>query len=171
MKKVIVILFLLSNFSFANNYEHFCPANSPSKTFSGNLASLSGFNLLSRNIAKNILQKEIKKETGSKFKIKINNFYGTNILNGEFKSLQASSKKYEYDGIYLTDINIKTMCSYNHISYKDKALYFAENMVLNFNAKLTEDDFKKTLNSLTILLCCEKDKLSICDNKDVPFIF
>ena len=147
MKKVIVILLLLSSFAFANDYELFCSANQPSKTIGGNLASLSGFNLLSKNIIESILQKEIKKETGSKFKIKIKNFYGTSITNGEFKSLQANSKKYEHDGIYLKDINIETICPYNHISFENEILYFKENMVLNFSANLNNEDLVKTLKA------------------------
>ena len=70
MKKVILFLLLLSILSpyvFANNYELYCSNNHPLKTFNGNIASLSGFNLLTRNIAENIIQKEIKKETDSKF--------------------------------------------------------------------------------------------------------
>lgn len=146
MKKVIAILFLLSSFVFANSYNKYCAANSPSKTISGNIMSLSGFNSLSRNLIENVLEKEIKKETNSKFDIKIKNFYGTNILEGEFKSLQANAKKYEHKGIYLTDINVKTICPYNHIFYEDNNLYFKENMVLKFSAKLTQSDIEKTLN-------------------------
>lgn len=147
MKKVIVILFLITSFTLANDYEQFCSINSPSKTFGGNLASLSGFNSLTRNIAENIIQKEIKKETNAKFKIKINNFYGTNILNGEFKSISATSKKYEYDGIYLKNINAQTICSYNHISFENETLYFKENMILKFSADMDNEDLNKTLKS------------------------
>ena len=147
MKRVIIVLFLLTGFAFANNYEQFCSINSASKTFGGNLASLSGFNLLTRNVAESIIQKEIKKETNSKFKIKINNFYGTNILNGEIKSIKATAKKYEYDGIYLKNISAQTICSYNHISFENETLYFRENMVLKFSADLNEEDLNKTLKS------------------------
>lgn len=147
MKKIIIVLFLLTGFAFANNYEQFCSINSPSKTFGGSLASLSGFNMLARNTAESIIQKEIKKETNSKFKVKINNFYGTNILNGEFKSIKATAKKYEYDGIYLKDINVETLCSYNHVSFENENLYFKENMVLKFSANLDDEDLNKTLKS------------------------
>ena len=147
MKKVIVILFLISSFCFANDYKQFSSINSAKKTFGGNLASLSGFNSLTRNVIESILQKEIKNETNSKFKIKINNFYGTNILNGEFKSIKASAKKYEYDGIYLSNLNIQTLCPYNRVLFENEVLYFIENMVLKFSANLSENELNKTLNS------------------------
>lgn len=146
-KTIIILLLLLFSCAFANSYEYFCSINSANKTFKGNIASLSGFNSLARNIAESILQKELKKETNSKFKIKINNFYGTNILNGEFKSIKANAKKYTHDGIYLKDLNVETICSYNHILFENNTLYFKENMVLKFNTNLDEEDLNKTLKS------------------------
>ena len=152
MKKAIVLLFLILLFNQvqASDYSKYCSNNSPKRTFGGNLASLSGTNLLTKNIAENIISKEIKKETGSKFKIKINNFYGTNILNGEIKSFKATSKKYAHDGIYLTDIDVKTVCSYNHIKYEDEKLYFLENMVLEYSTVLTKEDINNILISKKI---------------------
>ena len=152
MKKAIVLLFfiLLFNQVQASDYSKYCSKNSPKRTFGGNLASLTGVNLISRNIAEGIISSAIKEETGSKFKIKINNFYGTNILNGEIKSLKATSKKYAHDGIYLTDIDVKTVCSYNHLKYEDENLYFLENMVLEYSTVLTKEDIHNILISKKI---------------------
>lgn len=152
MKKAIVLLFLILLFNQvqASDYTKYCSTNSPKRTFGGNLASLTGVNLLTRNIAESIISNAIKDETNSKFKIKINNFYGTNILNGEIKSLKATSKKYAHDGIYLTDIDVKTVCSYNHVKYEDEKLYFLENMVLEYNTILTKEDIRNILISKKI---------------------
>ena len=149
MKKIIILLLLifLSSCAFCENYYEFCSPNTAKKTFSGNLASLSGFNTLTRNIIESAIQNSIKKETGSKFKVKINNFYGTNITNGEFKSLKATSKKYDYKGFYLSNIELETICPYNHINYENNRLYFMENMVLKIKTDLSEDDISKTLKS------------------------
>ena len=148
MKKVIVLFCLaFSLCAYAQDYNKYCSKNFPSKTIGGNLASLTGFNSLSRNLIESALQNAIKKETNSKFKVKIDGFWGVNILNGEFKSLNATSKKYAYNGIFLSDIKVSTICSYNHILYEDESLYFKENMVLNFRAKLTNEDINAMLNS------------------------
>lgn len=150
MKKIIlvfpVLLFLILQ-AHAENFQQFCSKNSPKRNITGGIASFSGFNVLARNVAENQIEKAIKKETGSKFKIKINNFFTSNILNGEIKSIKATSKKYDYDGIYLSDIKIETICSYNHINFSENVLYFKENMVLKYDVFLTEDDLNKTLNS------------------------
>jgi len=148
MKKAIVLLFLiLSIKANANDYSYFCSTKAPSKTFFGAISSVSGLNLLSRNVAENIIQKEIKKETNAKFSVKINNFYATNFLNGEFESLKAKSKIYQHDGIYLKDVEVKTICPYNRVSFENEALYFKENIVINLSAKLGENEVKNTIKS------------------------
>ena len=148
MKKVIIALIMLL-FSFANakDYTYFCSTNSPTKSFTGTFASLSGLNTLSRNIIESQVARAIKKETGSKFKIKINNFYGNNILGGEFKNLKATSKKYDDGTIFLSNIDVSTICTYNQISYKDEKVYFLEPMVLKFSAKITQDDLNQMIKS------------------------
>lgn len=152
MKNLLIILFIFAflNQAQASDYSNYCSTNIAKKTFSGNLASISGSNLLTRNIIEKSLETAIKKETDAKFNIKIKNFYGTNILNGEFKSIIAKTKKYEHDGIFLSETNIQTICPYNHIKYKDENLYFLENMVLKFETNLTKEDIKNTLNSQKI---------------------
>ena len=148
MKKIIILfLLILTTYANAQEYEYFCSQNTAKKTFSGFLASTSGFNLLTRNIAENTIEKAIKKETGAKFKVKINNFHSSNFLSGEFKNLNAQAKKYEYNGIYLSNLNVNTICSYNYIEFINSELYFKENMALKFSAQLTKEELKKTINS------------------------
>jgi len=152
VKKIFLTLFvfLIAYQAQAENFYNYCSVNTAKKTFTGSIASFSGFNLLTRNIAENKIKKTIKKETNSKFKIKINNFFASNILNGEIKSIKATSKKYDYDGIHLTNMNITSICPYNRINFEDNKLYFVENMVLKYNVFLTEDDLNKTISSQKI---------------------
>lgn len=152
MKKILIlfVLFLFAQGAFARDFYQYCSTNSPNRNISGTLASFSGFNGITRNIAENQIKKEIKKETGSEFKIKIENFFASNILKGEIKSIKATSKKYGHDGIYLSDINVQTICSYNHLDYKENKLYFKENMVLKYETYLTDDDLAKTIDSQKI---------------------
>ena len=149
MKKIIILLFLVicAQQIYAKDYTQYCSPNSVNKNFSGNLASISGFNAISRNIIESQIQKAVKKETNSKFNIKINNFFGSNVLKGEFKSLKAVSKKYTHNNLYLSDVNVETVCPYNHISYEDEKLLFDENMVLKYSAKITQEDLNEMINS------------------------
>ena len=76
MKKILIILcaLIFNSPLLAQDFSQLCSPNLPNKTFGGNLMSLSGLNFLSRNIIENEMQKAIKIETNSKFKIKIKNF-------------------------------------------------------------------------------------------------
>ena len=157
MKKGIVLLFIiLSSVTYAKDYSEFCSTSSAQKSFSGSLMSFSGLNTLSRNIIESQISRAIKKETNSKFKIKINNFYGNNILGGEFKSLKATSKKYNDGTIFLSDLKVQTICKYNHIDLVDEQIKFVEPMVLKYNAKITQDDLNEIINSAPYQKMIEK---------------
>ena len=157
MKKGIVLLFIiLSSVTYAKDYSEFCSTSSAQKSFSGSLMSFSGLNTLSRNIIESQISRAIKKETNSKFKIKINNFYGNNILGGEFKSLKATSKKYNDGTIFLSNLKVQTICKYNHIDLVDEQIKFVEPMVLKYNAKITQDDLNEIINSAPYQKMIEK---------------
>ena len=76
-RNIILFLTMLFLSAYAQDYSGYCSKNVPKKTFPGVILSTIGVNSLSRNIAESILQKEIKKETNAKFKVKINNFTGS----------------------------------------------------------------------------------------------
>ena len=148
MKKILflsIALILSFNSSYAKDYSEFCSTNSANKTFLGNIASISGYNLISRNIIEGQIAKALKKETNSKFDVKIDSFFGTNVNNGEFKSLKANSDNIFYNGIYMSDVNIETICDYNKVDYKNKTLAFDENLALKYSASITQDDLDKLL--------------------------
>lgn len=151
MKKTIFLIFLsflILNVPKSNamDYSTYCSTITPKTTFGGNVASVSGFNSISRNIIENKIQKALKKETNSKFKVKVDNFRGTNILNGEFKNLSAVSDLVQYGGIYFSDVKINSLCDYNKVSYTDKKLLFDENLVLKYSTKITQQNLDKTLS-------------------------
>lgn len=148
MKK---IFFVLIPFLFLSargfDYSSYCASKSPSKTFFGNVMSLSGANFVSRNIIESKIEDELKKETNSKFKVDIDSFFGTSILNGEFKSLKVSAKNYSYKDLFASNFNAQTICSYNKVSYDDKKLVINENVVLTYSTEITQQDLDKTVAS------------------------
>lgn len=148
MKKILflsITLILSINSTLAKDYSQFCSTNSANKTFLGNIASISGYNSISRNIIENQIANALKKETNSKFDVKIDSFLGTNVKNGEFKSLKANSDNIFYNGIYMSDVNIETICPYNKVDYRNKTLTFDENLALKYSASITQDDLDKLL--------------------------
>lgn len=149
MKKIIifVLLIIFCQSTKANDYMNLCSSKKPNKTIGGIISSISGINFLSRNIIESQIAKAIKKETNSKFSVKMNNFYAVNVLSGQFESLSAKSKSFYYDGMYFSNVNVKTLCPYNKVTYKDDVILFDENMLLEYNAQITQDDIDKMINS------------------------
>lgn len=149
MKKVMVLLaFILSfNTAFAVDYTSYCPAKKDTNTFFGNIASLTGFNLINRLFLQNRIASAIKKETNSKFDIDIDNIFGSSVMSGAFKSLSAKSSSVGYNGIYMSDFSINTICPYNYVSFRGGKLSFPENIVLNYKTTITQNDINKILNS------------------------
>lgn len=109
--------------------------------------SVSGMNFLFRNIIENVISSIIKKETNSKVEIKLSGFFGSNILKGEFSKLKASAKNFSYNGFYFSNLDVKTMCPYNHVSLIDDKLKFNENLILDYSLEITQEDLAKISNS------------------------
>ncbi len=150
MKKIILILtifFISINPLFAKDFLQYCSLNNAQKTVFGNISSLFGVNFLSRNIIEHEISKNLKKETNSKFKVDIDNFYGVNVLQGDFKSLKAQSNDFNYKGFYTSNLNVETLCPYNSVVLDNNQLYFKENMVLKYSTDITQQDLDKTFNS------------------------
>ncbi len=183
MKKIILILtifFIFTNPLFAKDFMQYCSINNANRTLSGNIASISGINFLSRNILEHEISKTLKKETNSKFKVNLDNFYGVNILQGDFKSLKAQSSAFQYKGLYTSNLNVETLCPFNSVAFEDDKLLFKENMVLKYSTEITQQDLDKTFNSseykriidkmnndkiLSSILKIQNSKAEIKDNK------
>jgi len=156
MKKILILSLLLTP-CFALDYNSYCSLNSASKTTSGVLMSMSGVNFLTRSIVQKEIEHALKKETGSKFKVKINSFWGTNIAQGEFGNSTALSKNFSHDKISAQKLYLETICPYNKISYKNDKLNFDSNIVLKFSAEMNEKNLSEML----------KQQVQILDDKIV----
>ena len=140
-------MFLFSNFAQAKDGQYICSLKKPKKTFSGIIMSVTGMNFISKNIIENVISSIIKKETNSKVKIKLSGFFGSNILKGEFRELKANAKTFSYDEFYFSNLDVKTRCSYNHISLVDKEVKINEDLILDYSLDVTQDDLVKITNS------------------------
>ena len=143
MKKIIFILILLSNFVFASDYTSFCNCAIPKKSLSGTLMSATGVNFLSRKIAENKIASEIKKETNSKFKVKLKTEPFVNIAHGNFSSFSAYCKNYISDRIYLSDVLVESVCPYNKIYFENNEAKFSTDTPFRFTCKVTQDNMNK----------------------------
>ncbi len=145
MKKIIILLLLLSSCSFALDYSSYCPAVNNSKTASGVIMSTTGVNFLARTIAQNEIERALKKETNSKFNVKIDSFWGSNIINGEFSKFRAVSKNYSHKDFCAEELIVETICPYSKVSYKNDKLNFDTDMILKYTAELNQNNLSQML--------------------------
>lgn len=149
MKKIIIMFAILIGFNpvFASDFTQYCSSNTASSTFLGSLESITGINFIARNIFEGQIASAAKKETGSKFNVDIDSFFGVNVLNGEFRNLKASSNNFNYDGISASKVDIETVCPYNKIGIDNGKVVFKENMVLKYVTEITQEDLTKIASS------------------------
>lgn len=157
MKKIITIfcIFILSNFAFGQNMESYCTDKKIKKNFLGTLSSLSGVNFLSRNIVENEIEKALLKELGAKFKINLENYWGTTLLNG-FKEISAKADNINLEGFYFSDLKIENVCQYNYIGFSDGKIEFPHDFLLKYETKITQEDINKIISSAKYQNAIEK---------------
>ena len=161
MKKNFLIslslLSLLSLNAFAFDYNSYCASSDNIKgSFLGNVMSLTGANLASRNVAKGQIKKAIKKATGANPKITLTSYFGHNFFDGEFSSLKGSIEEFQYKGMYYSNLKFNSLCPYNKVRYQDNALVFDENFLMDFEAEISQEDLNKYLKSSNYQKTLEK---------------
>lgn len=124
------------------------------------VSKFSGMTFLTEKIAQAIIKKELKKETKEKFKVEMKSFSVKDLVQGKFKSLNISGKNLEMDGVYLTSLEIKTLCDFNYVKLEKKAIKFEENMVIGFETEISDTDLRKTMKSSGYLEMLNKINLS-----------
>lgn len=153
MKKLLTLGLMILMTNSANaacNYVDKCastPYDLTSKA-TQNIYKYTGMTALSEGIAQSIIKKELKKATKEKFKVKIDTYSAKDLAQGRFKSMSIRGKDLEIEGVYLSTLNISTLCDFNYVDISDSSVIkFKENMVLHFDTAISNDDLQKTMNS------------------------
>ena len=157
MKKVILVLLCFLTLKvFALDYNNYCSSNTYNKNFKGNLASISGVNFLARKIAAQEISKSLEESIKTKFKVKLDNYYGIALTDGIFKNLTIEGKNFTYDDMIISNMEAKTLCPYNHIQYKNDKITYINNLVLGYSVDITQDDLNKSIKSSKFLNAINK---------------
>ena len=153
MKKLIIVLGLLIGCSlnaFGAECKYTCvePYNMNNK-FSSFFSSVFGLNYTKSKISEAVLEKSINKNVkGNKLNVTINSYSAKDLSNGIFKSANVSGKNLSIDGIYLSSIELQTLCEFNYIEYNTKGnLKFKEDFPMSFDIQMSNDDLNKTMQS------------------------
>ncbi len=154
MKKLFLVLGLIlfiaqgANAQFSEA-EYYCPKEpyAISHGVGSFFTTVTGTNFFATKIAEKEISKALKRELGADFKVKLDTFGGSSLIDGKFQKLTAKTNALNSKGLYFTDIKAETMCGFNHVKYESGKLYFAENMVIKYSGKITEQNLKQIIAS------------------------
>ena len=154
MKKLILLLgfmMLTAPVSFGADCEYTCvePYDMSSKV-SSFFSNIFGMNFAKTQISESVLKKAILKNVqGDKnLKVDINSYSGKDLSKGIFKSLTMSGQNINIDGIYLTSLELKSLCDFNYVQYDKKGnLTFKEDFPMSFALQMSADDINNTMKS------------------------
>ena len=154
MKKIIILLglcLLSSTASIAANCEYSCvePYDINGK-FSTFISNITGLNFTQTKISEAVLKKSISKTLkGDKnLKVDIESYSAKDLKNGIFKSLLISGENVVVEDIYLSSLELKSLCDFNYVQYDKKGnLTFKEDFPMSFNITMDSDDINNTMKS------------------------
>ena len=153
MKKLVLLLGILlftSGISFGSECSYQCvepyDLNNPISTF---FSKITGINFTRTKISESVLKKIISNSVkGGKLNISIDSYSGKDLANGRFKSLIITGKDVSIDGIYLSSVELKSLCEFNYLQYdKQGNVTFKEDFPMSFNIQMSSDDINKTMQS------------------------
>lgn len=159
------MLFLfLPLLAFANNEtEEYC-AKEPYPV-SGNgttlISNITGANFFATKAIENSIQKSLKKDLKSSFNIEVYPFSVVDLNAGKFKKITIKANNINAPDFSLSDFRAESMCPYNRIAVIDDNLFFAENFLLDYNAKITNSNLKQTVLSTKYLNMINKMDINI----------
>lgn len=155
MKKIFLLIMILlgGGMSFASQASYIgCVA--PYDMSSGltrTLANATGSNILAQQVAQSLIKRELKKDSGENFKVKVGSYSLADLKAGRFKSLDISGKNLDLDGVYVSYLDFKTLCDFNYIVF-DKAndtIFFKEAFPMSYSIVMNENDLNNTMNTGT----------------------
>lgn len=158
------------------------------------LNSAIGANFLSELAVEKIIQLNLKKNTGSNFKVQLKTYGVKDLSEGKFKSLNISAKEAQIGGFFMKNVHASTICDYNRILFqKDEPPKIFEDFIANFKSTITNDSLNKTIagrdfqeffNTINIKtkntnilkisdpeIAIENDKIKYSIQVEIPLVF
>lgn len=165
MKKLVLLLsliFFTAGQAFAIcDYTSMCAQPYDLSSRSAQITSnITGMTFLTEKVVQSFIKSALKKETKEKFKVEMKSFSANDLLHGRFKLLRISGKNLEIDGVYLTSLDVQTLCDFNYVELNKKSIKFKENMIMGFSTEISDKDLRKTVQSTGYLEMLNKINLS-----------
>ena len=154
MKKIILLLgflMLINNCAIGYECDYKCvePYDMNGK-FGTFFSSVTGMNFVKTQISEAVIKKAASKivKGDKNLKIDLDSYSAKDLNNGIFKSFSMSAKNVNIDGIYLSSVEMKSLCDFNYVQYdKNGNLTFKEDFPMSFAFEMSADDINNTMQS------------------------
>lgn len=154
MKKLLILLMSLvitGGTTFASQ-SAYVACSAPYDLSSGlkkTLANATGSNLIAQQVAQSLIKRQLKKESGEKFKVKVSSYSMADLKAGRFKSLDISGENLDLDGVFVSYLDFKTLCDFNYIVFdkNTNSIFFKEAFPMSYSIVMNENDINNTMNS------------------------
>lgn len=110
-------------------------------------SKITGATFISEKAGEMIIRKQLKKETGQKFKVSLKAYSVADLKKGIFKNLKITGKNLNLNGINITNFEAKTLCDFNYFDFSTSDIYNKSNILMSYSVVLTEKDLKTTVQS------------------------
>ena len=153
MKKIYIIaLFLVFCMSMPANATQYTtayctPAFDVSSKGNQVFSKVTGATFFAEKLGESIIKKQIKKETGQKFKVSLKSYSMLDLKHGIFKSLKITGKNLDIEGIKVSLFEAKTLCDFNYFDLSTSEIYNRSNLLMDYSIMVTEKDLKETVKS------------------------
>ena len=153
MKKIYIIalflVFCMSLPASATQYTTaYCtPAFDVSSKGNQVFSKVTGATFIAEKVGESIIKKQIKKETGQKFKVSLKAYSMKDLKHGIFKSLKITGKDLDIEGIKVSLFEAKTLCDFNYFDLTTNEIYNKSNLLMSYSLVFSEKDLKDTVKS------------------------
>ena len=123
------------------------PYNISSK-FSQVMSTISGTNFIATTAVENAIQKQLKKDLGTKgADVEIAPYSVGDFTKGKFKSISINIPCASNGELAFSNFKAQSLCPFNHIVVEKKEIKFPENFLMSFSTDFTNEDLKKVTSS------------------------
>ena len=146
----ILIIFLINMPVFAEQYtpaQYCTPAYDVSSKTNQVFSKVLGATFIAEKFGESVVKKQLKNETGQKFKVSLKSYSLIDLKRGIFKNIKITGKNLNLDGTKISLLEAKTLCDFTYLDLNAKEIYNKSNILMDYSVMVTEKDLKETVNS------------------------
>ena len=141
---LLLMLILTVNSVLAKEFYTCADSYDMSSKFAKYSTNILGMNFIAKQVAKNIIKKELKAMVKGNIKVKLDSYSVFDLKKGIIKGMELSASDIVSEDVYVSQLNAKTLCDFNYINYTKNPIEYKVPMPLDFTMALSESDLNKS---------------------------